>query len=218
MNDSNTGSPPKEKAAGGESDSFTKNNDDATTISDTGGEVNQQDWFYKISARLVRSNALSLQARFLWVVIRGYEGKRPAFPGLERLGEITGLNRQTVQKYLRELEVAGKVIRWKERKPNGAFQSTRYRTAGEPQTKKSSMAVTSPQTKKTSMGDVSPQTVLPTTENPSTIASPSEKRRAAAKSPDFAPQSVNFPPSRNGTEAESIATELKPKKKGWLEQ
>jgi len=211
------GEPPDEKGTsrqGGPQDSLSST---TGTLPDTGMVVNEEsgesckkateekDWYFKVPARLVRDNAMSVQARFLWIVIRSYEGAgRPAFPSLERLEEITGIHRQTIQKYLRELEKTKKLIRFRQRKKDGEYLSSRYRTIGGPQTKISSMDETDPKTN------------LPTTVNTSTIVFPSERQRGRKTPPASASlkatQAVSDSPSSHGEKAQ----QPKPEKRKWL--
>ena len=180
-------SPPgHEKAAPRQGDGAFPSNSGGT-MSETGREV--KDWCFKVPSSLQRDNTLTIQARFFWGLIRSFEGaNRPAYPSLETLVKITGVCRDTIQKYLNELEKAKRLIRFRQRKENGKFLSSRYRTLGGPQRKISATDKPSPQRKSSA------------TKNSATSVSLIEKQRAAKKSPDSTPlgaaSSVNFPPSQ----------------------
>ena len=75
----------------------------------------------------VRNASLSVEARLLYIILQGYVGPdcEMPFPSLPTLSRHFGKHRETVQKYLKELESAGYIDRVKVKK-GSQFQSTRY--------------------------------------------------------------------------------------------
>jgi hypothetical protein len=117
----------------------------------------KRDWLFDVSAQFVRHASVSLGARFLFVLIKSYQGADGAlpFPSLELLCDLTGRNRKTVQKYISELEDAGYAFKKRERGSNGRFGSIHYVLSWQPQVKK--LPVVQPKAQK-------PQVVLPQVE------------------------------------------------------
>jgi DNA-binding Lrp family transcriptional regulator len=85
------------------------------------------EWRFVIENSFVRNASLSVEARLLYIILRGYVGPdcEMPFPSLPTLARHLGKHRETVQKYLKELESSGYLQRVKVKK-GSKFQSTRY--------------------------------------------------------------------------------------------
>lgn len=85
------------------------------------------EWRFPVENSLVRDNTISIGARLLYIIIKGFAGPDCdlPFPSLDTLARHMGKNRKSVQKYLRELEKTGLLERQRPR-AGGRFQSTRF--------------------------------------------------------------------------------------------
>lgn len=87
----------------------------------------QAEWRYPVESSFVRNASLSVDARLLYIIIKSYVGPNCAlpFPSLDTLARHMDRHRKSVQKNLKELEMAGFICRIKQ-KISGRFASTRY--------------------------------------------------------------------------------------------
>lgn len=85
------------------------------------------EWRFPVENSFVRNSSISMEARLLFIILQGYVGPDCAmpFPSLPTLARHCGKHRETVQKYLKELETLGFLERVKVKK-GSHFQSTRY--------------------------------------------------------------------------------------------
>jgi len=85
------------------------------------------EWRFPVENSFVRNASLSVEARLLYIILQGYVGPdcEMPFPSLPTLARHFGKHRETVQKYLKELESSGYIHRVKVKK-GSQFQSTRY--------------------------------------------------------------------------------------------
>lgn len=85
-------------------------------------------WRFNVEADFIRDESLSLQSRFFYCLLKSYEGGdgSAAYPSLLTLAKRAGCNRETVQKYLRELEGRRLIEKVRSKSGGGKFQSTRY--------------------------------------------------------------------------------------------
>jgi len=83
-------------------------------------------WFRLKIKTLVRNNAISCEARILWILLESYANMdgTSCHPSIETLCEVIGKGRKWVAKYLRELRSAD-LIRSSQRKI-GRYSSCRY--------------------------------------------------------------------------------------------
>lgn len=87
----------------------------------------KSQWRFPVTNSLVRDGSLSRDARLLYIMLQGYVGPscEMPFPSLATLSSYMGCHRDSVQKYLAELVVAG-LIKKHVGRAGGKFQSTRY--------------------------------------------------------------------------------------------
>jgi Helix-turn-helix domain len=110
------------------------------TISEVSATI-KREWVTHILREIMDSDKLSIGAKVTYAILCGYRGKncREPFPSLPTLSNKVGSCRQTVQRYLDELEDAG-VITSMQRRKGGAFDSNGYQINdginGSPQLKK----------------------------------------------------------------------------------
>lgn len=85
------------------------------------------EWRFPVENSFVRDTAISVEARLLYIIIKGYVGPNCAnpFPSLATLSRHMDRHRESVQKYLSELEEEG-YLRREHAKVDGKFVSTRY--------------------------------------------------------------------------------------------
>lgn len=71
---------------------------------------------------------LTLEAKALYAIIKCYANNRTleAFPSLPLLSKVTGKNRITIQKYIKELEEKDFMKKLNERKEDGTFKNNVY--------------------------------------------------------------------------------------------
>lgn len=89
--------------------------------------IQKGEWRFPVENNFVRDNKISMEARLLYIIIKGYIGPQCAqpFPSLGTLAHHCGRHRESVQKYLIELEIDGYIQR-QHAKVAGKFVSTRY--------------------------------------------------------------------------------------------
>jgi len=89
--------------------------------------IQKGEWRFPVENNFVRDSSISMEARLLYIIIKGYIGPQCAqpFPALGTLAHHCGRHRESVQKYLIELELAGYIQR-QHAKVAGKFVSTRY--------------------------------------------------------------------------------------------
>jgi hypothetical protein len=85
------------------------------------------EWRFPIENSFVRDTSLSVEARLLYIIIKGYVGPEceMPFPSLNTLARHMDRHRESVQKHLKELEHSGYIEKIKTRR-GGMFSSTRY--------------------------------------------------------------------------------------------
>jgi len=85
------------------------------------------EWRFPIENSFVRDTSLSVEARLLYIIIKGYVGPEceMPFPSLNTLARHMDRHRESVQKHLKELEYSGYIEKIKTRR-GGMFSSTRY--------------------------------------------------------------------------------------------
>ena len=85
------------------------------------------EWRFPIENSFVRDSSLSVDARLLYIIIKGYAGPNceMPFPSLRTLAFHMDRHRESIQGYLSELECAGYIQRHHKR-DGGKFTSTRY--------------------------------------------------------------------------------------------
>lgn len=85
------------------------------------------EWRFPIENSFVRDTSLSVEARLLYIIIKGYVGPEceMPFPSLNTLARHMDRHRESVQKHLKELEHSGYIEKVKTRR-GGMFSSTRY--------------------------------------------------------------------------------------------
>jgi len=71
---------------------------------------------------------LSLEAKGIYAIIKSYANNETleAFPSLPLLSKVTGKNRVTIQKYIKELEEKGFMEKLSERKEDGTYKNNIY--------------------------------------------------------------------------------------------
>jgi len=87
------------------------------------------EWRFSIENSFVRNADLHPAARLLYIILRGYVGPncQMPFPSLPTLAKHLGCSRETVQKYLKELEQLGYITKNREEsRAQGKFAATRY--------------------------------------------------------------------------------------------
>ncbi len=87
----------------------------------------KSEWRFPVENSFVRDTSVSVEARLLYIIIKGYAGPDCAmpFPSLHTLSRHMDRHRESVQKYLKELEESGYIVR-QHLKVKGKYASTRY--------------------------------------------------------------------------------------------
>ena len=141
----------------------------------------KRDWLFDVSAQFIRNARLSSDARFLFVLIRSYQGADGTlpFPGHELLEDLMGRGRHAVDRYILELVTAGYLVKKKPRRSNGTFGSVHYALSWQPQAQNPPM--------------VQPQAHLPPSAEPTSVEPP------AVNVPTEISHSQHLPPSTSTT-------------------
>jgi hypothetical protein len=86
------------------------------------------EWRFAIENSFVRNSEISVAARMLYIILRGYVGPSSPvpFPKIATLCAIMGCHRNSIQKYLIELESFGLLDRKQRHKPDGSFSSNAF--------------------------------------------------------------------------------------------
>ena len=89
-----------------------------------------EDHYSLVSNELARDPSISLQAKGLYLYLRSHrEGWSMS---TERIGEALGIHRNTVSKYVQELEAAGFLVRDYSHSGKGTFDGMEYTILSEP--------------------------------------------------------------------------------------
>lgn len=92
-----------------------------------------KDWQFSVSKSFVCNKNLSVGARLLLVVLRSFAGfnENSCFPGRDHLCNILDTSKDTLLKWMTELETGG-YLQIEQRKTKGRFASNVYKTAFSP--------------------------------------------------------------------------------------